>query len=71
MAFVAGCEWELAASRFQADMINRIFILWNYIISQGDQKGSVHLMVTIFKISPASLQIFIDTTLTRNSICYP
>jgi hypothetical protein len=28
---------------------------------QGDQKVSVHLMITIQKVTPASLQTFIDT----------
>jgi hypothetical protein len=40
-----------------------------YYTVQGDQKVSVHLMITIqkvtrnFKVSPASLQTFIDTRL--------
>jgi hypothetical protein len=50
---------------------NMAMVIWNSFMLlskvQGDQKVSVHLMVTIqklhimFKVSPTSLQIFIDT----------
>jgi hypothetical protein len=64
---------ELAVKYYgHAALEDYCWVVWGQVIEaavyvQGDQKVSVHLMITIqkvtimFKVSPASLQTFIDT----------